>query len=120
MIPGLEVDPDSLVRLANARMPFGRYQGELLLDVPLEYVLWFANRLPERMSSEGGDPSPGTARWLAVQFAAIHSFRFNGLEGLLRPLVEEGQEGDSAEGYPEGSFPGEEDDEIDWIMRIFE
>ncbi|POR01128.1 hypothetical protein AU468_08755 [Alkalispirochaeta sphaeroplastigenens] len=119
MIPGLEVDPDSLVRLANARMPFGRYQGELLLDIPLEYILWFANRLPEGLGSREDDPAPGTTRWLALQFAAIHSFRFNGLEGLLRPLVDEGAPGESEEGYPEAVAPGEED-EMDWIARIFE
>ena len=39
-------DPREFMKLATARMPFGRYQGNLLIDLPEPYVVWFAtNRL---------------------------------------------------------------------------
>ena len=42
---GCEVsgDPDELLALAAMRMPFGKYQGRLLIDLPEPYVVWFAN-----------------------------------------------------------------------------
>jgi uncharacterized protein (DUF3820 family) len=36
------VDSGILVKLANTRMPFGKYQNRLLMDLPLAYLLWFA------------------------------------------------------------------------------
>ena len=30
--------------LANTRMPFGRYKGYVLIDVPEDYLLWLANK----------------------------------------------------------------------------
>ncbi|HCF57939.1 MAG TPA: hypothetical protein DFS52_08105, partial [Myxococcales bacterium] len=35
---GLEPDPTSLRQLAQMRMPFGKYQGRLLVDLPEPYV----------------------------------------------------------------------------------
>ena len=37
--------PDAalLGRIANATMPFGKYKGRLLIDLPEAYVLWFAH-----------------------------------------------------------------------------
>jgi uncharacterized protein len=67
-------DPASLLRLANMRMPFGKYAGFLLLDLPEPYLIWFARK---------GYPEGELGR----QLAAIYSIKENGLEGLLRPLV---------------------------------
>lgn len=67
-------DPGFLVRLANARMPFGRYSGSLLLDLPEAYVVWFARK---------GWPEGE----LGEQLAALYSIKENGQEDLLRPLV---------------------------------
>lgn len=33
-----------LVTIANMTMPFGKYQGTCLIDLPEEYLLWFANK----------------------------------------------------------------------------
>lgn len=33
-----------LVDLAQARMPFGKYQGRRLIDLPENYLVWFANQ----------------------------------------------------------------------------
>lgn len=37
-------DPRILIELANARMPFGKYEGRRLLDLPEAYLVWFKNQ----------------------------------------------------------------------------
>jgi uncharacterized protein (DUF3820 family) len=37
-------DPEVLLKLAKTRMPFGKYKGRLLIDLPKPYVIWFANK----------------------------------------------------------------------------
>jgi uncharacterized protein (DUF3820 family) len=71
-----EAFPDAklLLRLANARMPFGRYAGSLLIDLPEPYVVWFARK---------GYPEGEIGELLA----SLYAIKENGLEGLLRPLV---------------------------------
>jgi uncharacterized protein len=73
--PGsVEGDPGYLLRLANARMPFGKYAGSLLIDLPEAYVVWFARK---------GYPDGEIGELLA----SLYAIKENGLEGLLRPLV---------------------------------
>ena len=67
-------DQAFLIKLANTRMPFGRYAGRLLLDLPEPYVVWF----------KGLGFPPGE---LGVMLASMYEIKANGLEGLLRPLV---------------------------------
>jgi hypothetical protein len=67
-------DTEFLLRLANARMPFGKYAGRLLIDLPEAYVVWFARK---------GYPEGEIGELLAN----IYAIKENGLEGLLRPLV---------------------------------
>jgi hypothetical protein len=67
-------DTAFLERLANARMPFGRYAGRLLIDLPEAYVVWFSHQ---------GYPKGE----LGEQLASLYVIKENGLEGLLRPLV---------------------------------
>jgi len=76
-------DPGFLLRLANARMPFGRYAGTLLLDLPEAYVVWFA-----RAGWPEGE--------IGEQLAALYSIKENGQEGILRPLVRRG----APDGFP--------------------
>ncbi|NHO64129.1 DUF3820 family protein [Aestuariicella hydrocarbonica] len=54
-------------------MPFGKYQGRLLADLPEAYVLWF-----EREGFPAGK--------LGQQLALLHTIKVNGLEPLLDPL----------------------------------
>ncbi|HOX32504.1 MAG TPA: DUF3820 family protein [Spirochaetales bacterium] len=67
-------DTAALERLAAARMPFGKYAGRLLIDLPEAYVLWF-----ERQGFPQGE--------LGEQLASLLAIKANGLETLLRPLA---------------------------------
>lgn len=62
-----------LLDLANAKMPFGKYAGRYLVDLPETYVLWFKQK---------GYPDGK----LGDQLRAIEEIKTNGLEYLLRPL----------------------------------
>jgi uncharacterized protein (DUF3820 family) len=62
-----------LLELANAKMPFGKYAGMYLIDLPENYVLWFKNKgYPEGKLGE--------------RLRAIEEIKTNGLEFLLQPL----------------------------------
>jgi uncharacterized protein (DUF3820 family) len=64
-----------LVVLANYKMPFGRYKGQRLLFLPEAYFVWFAQK---------GWPQ-GT---LGNYMRETYELKSQGLEDLLRPLVE--------------------------------
>jgi uncharacterized protein (DUF3820 family) len=38
------VEKEQLVDIANTEMPFGKYKGRRLIDLPEEYLLWFARK----------------------------------------------------------------------------
>lgn len=44
------MEKEQLVEIANTEMPFGKYKGRRLIDLPEEYLLG----LPVRMSSPPG------------------------------------------------------------------
>lgn len=67
-------DTEFLIRLANARMPFGKYSGRLLIDLPEAYVVWFSRK---------GYPEGEIGELLAN----LYAIKENGLESVLRPLV---------------------------------
>ena len=62
-----------LLKLAETRMPFGRYKGRLLIDLPKPYVIWFAKK---------GFPEGELGRMLNV----LYEVKMNGLEYLFKPL----------------------------------
>ena len=66
-------DPGMLLKLARTRMPFGRYKGRLLIDLPEPYVIWFAKK---------GFPEGELGRILNI----LYEVKMNGLEYLLKPL----------------------------------
>ncbi len=37
-------DKEDLIKLAKMKMPFGKYQGRVLIDLPEEYLLWFSKK----------------------------------------------------------------------------
>ncbi|KZP78488.1 hypothetical protein A3460_19960 [Enterobacter roggenkampii] len=38
------MEKEQLVEIANKEMPFGKYKGRRLIDLPEEYLLWFARK----------------------------------------------------------------------------
>lgn len=68
------MDKQSLIRLATLPMPFGRYQGRLLIDLPEEYLLWFARK----------DQFPNGELGQLLQLAL--AIKIEGLQGLVTPL----------------------------------
>ena len=69
--------PDSAVlrEVANATMPFGKYKGRRLLELPDAYLAWF-----KRQGFPRGK--------LGMLMESALEIRLNGLEHLLRPLIE--------------------------------
>lgn len=67
------MNPEQLPKLANVKMPFGKYSGRVLIDLPEEYLLWFAQQ---------GFPKGELGELMALALVA----RSEGLESLVRPL----------------------------------
>ncbi len=65
--------PEDLLLLVTREMPYGKYKGRLLADLPGHYLNWFARE---------GFPSGEIGRLLALMQEIDH----NGLSGLLDPL----------------------------------
>ncbi|WP_303721314.1 DUF3820 family protein [Malonomonas rubra] len=66
-------DHHALYKLALTKMPFGKYEGRYLVDLPEPYVVWLVrNNLP---SGE-----------LGRQLLEIYEIKVNGLESLIRPF----------------------------------
>jgi uncharacterized protein len=59
--------------LVTREMPFGKYKGRLIADLPGHYLNWFARE---------GFPSGEIGRLLAL----MHELDHNGLSHLLEPL----------------------------------
>ncbi len=66
-------DKTLLLKLARTEMPFGKYQGRVIIDLPEEYLLWFAKK-------EFPQGQLGELMQLALEL------KVNGLEGLIKPL----------------------------------
>ncbi|WP_299184472.1 DUF3820 family protein [uncultured Aquimarina sp.] len=64
---------DFLVKLANTKMPFGKYKDRYLIDLPEHYIVWYHNK---------GFPK-GT---LGVQMQTVYELKLNGLEYLIRNI----------------------------------
>jgi uncharacterized protein (DUF3820 family) len=69
----MEPDSQILIDLVTLKMPFGKFQGRLLCDLPVSYLEWF-NRT--------GFPQGK----LGMQLRTIYEIKLNGLEDLLKPL----------------------------------
>lgn len=68
--------PEDLLLLVSREMPFGKYQGRKIADLPGHYLNWFAR---------AGFPSGEIGRLLALMQEIDH----NGLSYLLDPLRSE-------------------------------
>lgn len=63
-----------LLDAVNQTMPFGKYRGRRLLELPEPYLVWFKQK---------GFP----AGKLGAQLALMYEVKLNGLEDTLRPLL---------------------------------
>ncbi len=66
---------DDLFKIANFKMPYGKYKGVALVDLPEPYVVWFHGK---------GFPEGELGRLLAQ----VYDIKLNGLEYLFKPLQE--------------------------------
>jgi uncharacterized protein (DUF3820 family) len=67
------MNPDDLELLVSRTMPYGKYKGRLIADLPGHYLTWFARN---------GFPKGEIGRLLALMQELDH----NGLTPLLAPL----------------------------------
>jgi len=65
--------PDHLLKIANMRMPYGKYKGTRLVDLPEPYIVWYHDKgFPQ---GEIGD-----------LLGTLYEIKVNGLEFLFNRL----------------------------------
>lgn len=67
------MNPEDLQRLVTLPMPYGKYKGRVIADLPGNYLNWFARE---------GYPKGDLGRLLAL----MQTIDSNGLSALLAPL----------------------------------
>ncbi len=69
----LEPDKNFLIKLAHTKMPYGKYEGRFLIDLPEFYIVWYNNK---------GFPKGQ----LGLMLAQVYELKLNGLEDLIRDI----------------------------------
>lgn len=69
-----DLNSQDLLDTVNQTMPFGKYQGRKLLELPEPYLVWFHGQ---------GFPNSKLGRQLAL----MYEVKVNGLEGMLEGLI---------------------------------
>lgn len=67
------IDKNDLLKVITTPMPFGKYKGTLLIDLPETYIVWFHSQ---------GLPKGEMGKLLGL----LYEIKLNGLEDLVRPL----------------------------------
>ena len=68
-----ELRPEILQEICVTEMPFGKYKGTVLVDLPINYLEWF-----QRQGMPKGK--------LGMQLSTIYEIKMNGVMDLLTPL----------------------------------
>ncbi len=69
----MQANPQLLLLLVEMQMPYGRFKGRILCDLPVSYLEWFNRK---------GFPKDK----LGILLQTIYEIKMNGLEDLLVPL----------------------------------
>ena len=67
------LNPEILLEICSARMPFGKYKDTVIADLPINYLEWFHRE---------GMPKGK----LGMQLSTIYEIKINGLMDLLTPI----------------------------------
>jgi uncharacterized protein (DUF3820 family) len=69
------MNSEILKELVEMRMPYGKYKGKLICDLPEYYLVWY--------ESNGFPPGK-----IGILLSTMYEIKLNGLEYLLKPLKE--------------------------------
>ena len=68
-------DPDFLIKMVQTKMPFGKYEGYYITNLPVHYLEWFSRK---------GFPNGQLGQYLSTMF----EIKTNGLDNILKPIIE--------------------------------
>ncbi|WP_431135735.1 DUF3820 family protein [Psychroserpens mesophilus] len=71
----IQPDQQFLIKLAHTKMPYGKYEGRYLIDLPEYYIVWYHNK---------GFPKGK----LGDMLMQVYELKLNGLEYLIRDIKE--------------------------------
>ena len=69
----MQQDKQILIDLAKMKMPYGKYIGRYLIDLPEHYIVWYKNK---------GFP----AGKIGKQLELVYELQLNGLEDIVREV----------------------------------
>ena len=69
----LQPDKQFLIKLAHTKMPYGKYEGRYLIDLPESYIVWYDGK---------GFPKGK----LGDMLTQVYELKVNGLEDLIRSI----------------------------------
>jgi len=69
----LQSNQEYLIKLAHTKMPFGKYKGRDLINLPEHYIVWYNNK---------GFPKGQLGEMLQL----VYELQLNGLEDLVRNI----------------------------------
>lgn len=72
----IKLDREKLLELSHYKMPFGKYKGRYLVDLPEPYLVWFG-----KMGFPDGK--------LGILLQSMLEIKTNGLESIIRRIQKE-------------------------------